>query len=104
LPRRQKADNVALVWWRLGCRHYNRLTGRHLKAQHWVGGVGVGGGGGTLATPTITMAHATMREAKNSSLEMTLYRVARCMATSYSHHAPRISSRPCSDVSFGSRS
>ena len=43
-------------------------------------------------------------EVKNSSLEMTLYRVARCMATSYSHHAPRISSRPCSDVSFGSRS
>ena len=62
------------------------------------------GGGGTLATPTITMTHETMREVKNSSLEMTLYRVARCMATSYSHHAPRISSRPCSDVSFGSRS
>eukprot|EP00964_Phaeocystis_antarctica_P007208 scaffold3911_cov60-Phaeocystis_antarctica.AAC.1 len=59
---------------------------------------------GTLATPTITIAHATMREAKNNSLEMTLYRVARCMATSYSHHAPRSSSRPCSDVSFGSRS
>ena len=57
-----------------------------------------------LATPTSTIAHATMREAKKSSLEMTLYRVAKCMATSYSHHAPRSSSRPCSDVSFGSRS